>query len=82
MPALKLIKLTTTEYEIFYLNVLSNGGGQLSLSEQPALRAGITTLFDGFKILAVSAMKCTPAKTIISAGGFFFFFSKPTKTPI
>jgi hypothetical protein len=30
----------------------------------PAFRSGRSTFFDGFSILAVSAMKCTPQKTI------------------
>ena len=38
-----------------------------SESEQPASRSGRMTVFDGFTILAVSAMKCTPQKRITSA---------------
>ena len=33
-------------------------------SEQPASRSGISTVFSGERIAAVSAMKCTPQKTI------------------
>ena len=36
-------------------------------SEQPARRSGISTVFSGFRIFAVSAMKWTPASTITSA---------------
>ncbi len=41
-----------------------------SASEQPARRSGIRTVFAGFTILAVSAMKWTPAMTITSASVF------------
>ena len=35
-----------------------------SASEQPASRSGISTVFSGDRIDAVSAMKCTPQKAI------------------
>ena len=35
-------------------------------SEQPASRSGISTVFCGLRIAAVSAMKCTPQKTIVA----------------
>src|ERR1700730_16705823 len=35
-------------------------------SEQPARRSGSSTVLSGHKIAAVSAMKCTPQKTISS----------------
>ena len=38
-----------------------------SASEQPASRSGKSTIFEGFKSFAVSAMKCTPHITITSA---------------
>ena len=38
-----------------------------SASEQPALASGISTVFDGLRSLAVSAMKWTPAITITRA---------------
>ncbi len=38
-------------------------------SEQPASRSGIRTVFSGQRIEAVSAMKCTPQKTIVSPLG-------------
>ena len=38
-----------------------------SASEQPASGSGISTVFSGQRIDAVSAMKCTPQKTIVSA---------------
>ena len=43
------------------------GAGQPSASEQPASRSGTTTILSGFKIFAVSAMKCTPQNAITSA---------------
>ncbi len=46
------------------------GGGQRSDSEQPAVRSGSSTSLSGFRILAVSAMKWTPQKTITSASVF------------
>src|SRR5260370_630396 len=39
----------------------------LSASEQPALESGISTVRPGARILAVSAMKYTPANTIVLA---------------
>ncbi len=39
----------------------------MSASEQPASRSGISTVFCGHRIDAVSAMKCTPQNTITSA---------------
>ena len=38
----------------------------LSASEQPAFCAGSSTVFVGFRILAVSAMNFTPQKTMMS----------------
>ena len=42
----------------------------LSASEQPARASGISTVLEGFRILAVSAMKWTPASTITEASVF------------
>ena len=42
-----------------------------SAGEQPAARFGISTVFSGFKVLAGSAMKKTPASTIVSASTVF-----------
>ena len=39
----------------------------VAASEQPAARSGSSTVFAGERIAAVSAMKCTPQKTITSA---------------
>ena len=39
-------------------------------SEQPARRSGISTVFSGERIFAVSAMKWTPASTMTSASVF------------
>jgi len=38
-----------------------------SASEQPASRSGRSTVLSGERMLAVSAMKCTPQNTIASA---------------
>ena len=40
--------------------------GQLSASEQPASMSGSSTFFSGLSIFAVSAMKSTPQKTMVS----------------
>jgi hypothetical protein len=48
----------------------SLGAGQLASSEQPASLSGSMTVLPGLRILAVSAMKCTPQKTMTSAFGF------------
>ena len=40
-----------------------------SASEQPASRSGIRTVLSGHRIEAVSAMKCTPQKTIVVGVG-------------
>src|ERR1700720_2975534 len=39
-----------------------------SASEQPARWSGISTVFSGLRIFAVSAMKCTPQNTMVSSG--------------
>ena len=39
----------------------------VSASEQPAFASGTSTVFSGARIFAVSAMKWTPAKTIVEA---------------
>ena len=38
-----------------------------SASEQPAFASGISTVLSGDRIFAVSAMKCTPQKTIVDS---------------
>jgi hypothetical protein len=44
------------------MKALNFSGGAESASEQPASRSGNNTVRCGLRILAVSAMKCTPAK--------------------
>ncbi len=51
----------------FSSHLLNTGAGHPSASEQPASRSGTTTIFVGLRILAVSAMKWTPAKQMTSA---------------
>ena len=49
------------------MNARTISTGQESTSEHPASRSGTITVRDGFRIFAVSAMKCTPQKTMTSA---------------
>ncbi len=49
------------------INALNLSGGQESAKEQPAIKSGSNTLREGFSILAVSAIKKTPATSKISA---------------
>ena len=56
-------------------------GGQESANEQPAFKSGSRTFFEGFMIFAVSAMKWTPAKTIISASIFAACWAKYRLSP-
>src|SRR3989304_8340290 len=67
-------------------NFLNSSVGQDSAKEHPAFKSGIRTFFCGDKIFAVSAIKLTPAKTIISASVAADFLDKsrlsPTKSAI
>ena len=65
ISAEQLIYVTTYGFFTFEINFLKSSGGQESASEHPALRSGKTTFFIGLIIFAVSAIKCTPANTII-----------------
>jgi hypothetical protein len=56
--------------------------GQPEASEQPALRSGMITLRVGFRIFAVSAMKCTPQNTITSASVFLAAWASCSESPI
>src|SRR5687768_7493231 len=58
---------TTTASGCISLNFLKSGAGHESASEQPAFKSGNTTFLCGDNILAVSAIKCTPANAMISA---------------
>ena len=51
-------------------------------SEQPASRSGISTVLAGFSILAVSAMKWTPAMTIMSASTFWASRARSRESPV
>ena len=51
-------------------------------SEQPASRSGISTVFSGLRILAVSAMKWTPAITITSASVAAPFCASASESPV
>ena len=50
-------------------------------SEQPASRSGMSTVFSGERIAAVSAMKCTPQKTIASASVLAASRESPSESP-
>ena len=50
-------------------------------SEQPASRSGISTVFSGERIFAVSAMKWTPQKTIASASVAAAWRERPSESP-
>ena len=50
-------------------------------SEQPASGSGISTVFSGERILAVSAMKWTPQKTIASASVAAAWRERPSESP-
>ena len=67
ISAEQLIYVTTIASGYWALNFLKASGGQESAKEQPALRSGKSTFFVGLTILAVSAIKCTPANTMMSA---------------
>jgi len=53
-----------------------------SASEQPAAVSGMRTVFSGLRILAVSAMKCTPASTITSASVFAPLWASASESPV
>ena len=48
---------------------------------QPARRSGISTVFAGDRILAVSAMKCTPQNTMTSAFVAAASCERPSESP-
>ena len=50
-------------------------------SEQPASGSGISTVFSGERIFAVSAMKWTPQKTIASASVAAAWRDRPSESP-
>ena len=52
-----------------------------SASEQPASRSGISTVFSGVRIFAVSAMKWTPQKTMTSASVAAASRERPSESP-
>ena len=52
-----------------------------SASEQPASRSGISTRLSGERIEAVSAMKCTPQKTIVEASAAAAWRERPSESP-
>ena len=55
--------------------------GRIRESEQPASRSGMTTVFEGFTIFAVSAMKWTPQKAMTSASVSAALKERPRESP-
>ena len=53
-----------------------------SASEQPARASGISTVLSGARILAVSAMKCTPQKTIVEAADSAAMRESASESPV
>ena len=53
-----------------------------SASEQPASRSGISTVFSGERIEAVSAMKWTPQKAIVDGVGIGGLRERPSESPV
>ena len=52
-----------------------------SASEQPASRSGIRTFLSGRRIEAISAMKCTPQKTIALPPALAASCERPSESP-
>ena len=50
-------------------------------AEHPAAMSGSSTVLSGDRIAAVSAMKCTPQKTMISASVFAASRERPSESP-
>src|ERR1700690_817624 len=82
IPAEQLMYVITIWSGYLSLNILKSSGGAESANEQPAFKSGNKIFFCGFKIFAVSAIKCTPAKTIISAWVDCAFCASPRLSPI
>ena len=64
------------------MNFLKSSEGQSFANEQPASISGSKTVLLGHKIFAVSAIKCTPQKMIISASVFAAFLESSKLSPI
>ena len=52
-----------------------------SASEQPACASGISTVFSGERIFAVSAMKCTPQNTMVDCGAVAAIRESASESP-
>ena len=66
----------------FLVNSRKASGWHDCSKEQPAFISGIITVLSGLKILATSAMKTTPQKTITSASVAWAFFDNSRESPI
>src|SRR3989338_4224871 len=72
---------TTAASGCFLFNSRTSSAVMDSESEQPASEAGKSTVFSGFKILAVSAMNRTPENTRVSAWVSLAFKLRPYESP-
>src|SRR5690606_24721138 len=81
ISAAQMIEVMTKWSGCCSLKALKASGGEESAKEHPAFKSGKTTVLLGFKILAVSAIKCTPAKTMISASVSAAFCERPKLSP-
>src|SRR5271169_6305611 len=79
--ALQLMYAIVQKFGFVACNAANLGAGQLSSSEQPAFLSGSTTILFGFKIFAVSAMKCTPQNTMTSAFVLAACCDNPSESP-
>ena len=79
--ALQLMYATTYRSGCAALMAASFSAGQESASEQPASISGRSTRLVGFTILAVSAMKCTPQKTIVAFFASAALYARPSESP-
>ena len=79
--AVELTYVTTAASGCFDLSRLSASPVTKSAIGQPALRSGMRTVLCGDKTLAVSAMKCTPQKTMTSAEVSAASCESPSESP-
>ncbi len=80
--ALELMYVMTVWPGCARRNRSNSGAGQPSESEHPASRSGSSTSLPGLRILAVSAMKCTPQKTMTEASVFSAACASARLSPI
>ena len=76
-----LTYITVTEPGCLAWKARSWSGVIESAKEQPASRSGISTVLSGHRIDAVSAMKCTPQKTMTEPSAFAASRERPSESP-